>query len=183
MSGSAFNIKKKRITVRNIKQTKTKLGCHVIDNMIFAHAIARCATTSRLFGIGKGIPIQKKLISSQMFRDCAKVTTQVRMTLFLLESSLLFILTTAMKVIALTNCVTWNLYKRLQRVSLAYKEALFHPLLLPQSITLWECTTKWNSGWRLQTFRYFPKIGDGTIAKVVCIFTDLPPAQFDLLLN
>ena len=58
--------------VWNMKVLKEKLGQEVCSNMLFIHAILGCDTTSRLYGIGKGVSL-KKFFASQHFRDQAQV--------------------------------------------------------------------------------------------------------------
>ena len=43
----------------NIKKTKKTLGPVVSSNILFVHAILGCDTTSRVFGIGKGVALTK----------------------------------------------------------------------------------------------------------------------------
>ena len=50
------------------------LGLEMCRCLLFAHAIAGCDTTSRLFGIGKGVPL-KKLSTSSAFRGHAQLFT------------------------------------------------------------------------------------------------------------
>ena len=56
----------------NIKLVQAALGKDICDNLLFAHAILGCDTTSRLFGIGKPVAL-KKLKSSEHFRQQASV--------------------------------------------------------------------------------------------------------------
>ena len=58
-----------------IKQTKELLGPKVCDNLLFIHAILGCDSTSRLFGIGKGMAL-KKVKSDTSFLKQAKVFSQ-----------------------------------------------------------------------------------------------------------
>ena len=55
-----------------MKVLKEKLGQEVCSNMLFIHAILGCDTTSRLYGIGRGVSL-KKFFASQHFRDLAQV--------------------------------------------------------------------------------------------------------------
>lgn len=55
-----------------IKQTKEQLGPKVCDNILFIHAILGCDSTSRLYGLGKGLAL-KKVKSDQSFLRQAKV--------------------------------------------------------------------------------------------------------------
>ena len=55
-----------------MKVLKEKLGQEVCSKLLFIHAILGCDTTSRLYGIGKGVSL-KKFFASQHFRDQAQV--------------------------------------------------------------------------------------------------------------
>ena len=56
----------------NIQHTKDILGACVSENMLFGHALLGCDTTSRVFGIGKGVAL-KQLRSSEDFNVQAEV--------------------------------------------------------------------------------------------------------------
>ena len=56
----------------NIKQTKRVLGVRVCENILFGHALLGCDTTSRVFGIGKGVAL-KQLRNSEDFNIQAEV--------------------------------------------------------------------------------------------------------------
>ena len=56
----------------NIRLTKSILGKHVCENILFGHALLGCDTTSRVFGIGKGVAL-KQLINSEYFNIQAEV--------------------------------------------------------------------------------------------------------------
>lgn len=56
----------------DIKKVKAELGPDLSDNILFLHAILGCDTTSRLFGIGKGLSL-KKIKSSEEFKIQAEV--------------------------------------------------------------------------------------------------------------
>ena len=62
----------KKLRIWNIKATKEKLGQDICSNILFIHAFLGCDTTSRLYGIGKGMSLSKFKASS-MFREQAKV--------------------------------------------------------------------------------------------------------------
>ncbi|KAL7395312.1 hypothetical protein ABVT39_014279 [Epinephelus coioides] len=62
----------KKPRVWNIKAVKQQLGPSVCTHILFIHGIARCDTTSRLYGIGKGAPL-KKFTTSADFREHATV--------------------------------------------------------------------------------------------------------------
>lgn len=51
-----------------IKQSKELLGPQICDNLLFVHAILGCDTTSRLFGLGKGLAV-KKVKTDSLFRE------------------------------------------------------------------------------------------------------------------
>ena len=53
----------------NIKHTK---GARVFENILFGHALLGCDTTSRVFGIGKGVAL-KQLRNSEDFNIQAEV--------------------------------------------------------------------------------------------------------------
>ena len=56
----------------NIKSAKEKLGQEICRHILFIHAISGCDTTSRLYRIGKGLPL-KKFVSNTHFREHVKV--------------------------------------------------------------------------------------------------------------
>ena len=62
----------KKLRVWSIRATKEKLGQDICNNILFIHAILGCDTTSRLYGIGKGMSLSK-FKASGMFREQAKV--------------------------------------------------------------------------------------------------------------
>ena len=49
--------KKKRVWC--IKQSSELLGLKICDHLLFVHSILGCDTTSRLFGLGKGVVVKK----------------------------------------------------------------------------------------------------------------------------
>ncbi|KXJ04925.1 hypothetical protein AC249_AIPGENE19089, partial [Exaiptasia diaphana] len=58
----------------HMKKVKAELGEDVCNNIFFIHAFLGCDTTSRIFGIGKGVTL-KKFEESTSFRKQAKVFT------------------------------------------------------------------------------------------------------------
>ena len=56
----------------NIKSAKEKLGQEICRHILFIHAISECDTTSRLYGIGKGLPL-KNFVSNTHSREHVKV--------------------------------------------------------------------------------------------------------------
>ena len=52
----------------DIKVTQSELGADSCNNILFIHAILGCDTTSRLYGLGKGLSL-KRFTSSALFRD------------------------------------------------------------------------------------------------------------------
>ena len=56
----------------NIKSVKEKLGQDICRHILFIHAISGCDTTSRFFGICKGLPL-KKFVSDTHFGEFVKV--------------------------------------------------------------------------------------------------------------
>ena len=56
----------------NIKLTKRALGIRVCENILFGHALLGCDTTSRVFGIGKGV-VLKLLKNDENFNVLAEV--------------------------------------------------------------------------------------------------------------
>lgn len=58
-----------------IKQSRQLLGPKICDNLLFIHAILGCDTTSRLFGLGKGLAV-KKVKTDAMFYKQAQVFNQ-----------------------------------------------------------------------------------------------------------
>lgn len=65
----------KKTRIWCIKQSKEFLGPDVCDHVLFIHAILGCDTTSRLFGLGKGLAV-RKIKSVALFRQQAKVFSQ-----------------------------------------------------------------------------------------------------------
>jgi len=65
--------KKKRVWC--IKQSRELLGPKLCDHLLFVHAISGCDTTSRLFGLGKGVAV-KKIENDPVFYNQAKVFSQ-----------------------------------------------------------------------------------------------------------
>ena len=51
------------------------LGPKLCDHLLFVHAISGCDTTSRLFGLGKGVAV-KKIENGPVFYNQAKVLRQ-----------------------------------------------------------------------------------------------------------
>ena len=56
----------------NIKHVQNVLGEDVCQNLLFTHAILGCDTTSRLFGLGKGLAL-KHIRFDNFFRIQAKI--------------------------------------------------------------------------------------------------------------
>jgi len=56
----------------NVKFVKKPLGPDICNNILFIHAVLGCDTTSRLYGIGKGISLNKFKTSSHFVQQ-AKV--------------------------------------------------------------------------------------------------------------
>ena len=56
----------------NIKLTKRALGIRVCENILFGHALLGCDTTSRVFGISKGV-VLKLLKNDENFNVLAEV--------------------------------------------------------------------------------------------------------------
>ena len=54
----------------DISLMQQTLGQDVVDTLLFVHAIGRCDTTSRMYGIGKATAL-KKAISCKSFRQIA----------------------------------------------------------------------------------------------------------------
>ena len=52
----------------NINQVQRVLGDQICDNLLFAHTLLGCDSTSRVFGIGKAEAL-KKLISNAFLRE------------------------------------------------------------------------------------------------------------------
>ncbi|XP_076040893.1 uncharacterized protein LOC143025304 [Oratosquilla oratoria] len=51
-----------------IKQSKESLGPQICDHLLFVHAVLGCDTTSRPFGLGKGLAV-KKVKTDSLFRE------------------------------------------------------------------------------------------------------------------
>lgn len=56
----------------NMKVFKQHFGSEVCEQLLFIHAVSGCDTTSRLFGIGKGIAM-KKCLASKSVQECSQV--------------------------------------------------------------------------------------------------------------
>lgn len=54
----------------NIKKTKSSLGPDICTNILCVHAVLGCDTTSRLYGIGKGVALTK-IRTDALFREQA----------------------------------------------------------------------------------------------------------------
>jgi len=63
----------------NINLTKQILGTKICENILFAHALLGCDTTSRVFGIGKGI-VLKYLRSGEYLNIQAEVFNSTNAT-------------------------------------------------------------------------------------------------------
>ncbi|KAK7469695.1 hypothetical protein BaRGS_00036277 [Batillaria attramentaria] len=63
---------KSAVKIWDIKATQAALGEDVCTNLLFAHAIGGCDTTSSVFSVGKVLPL-KKLRESPDFRQQAAV--------------------------------------------------------------------------------------------------------------
>ena len=63
----------------NIKLTKMFLGPNICKNLLFAHAVLGCDTTSRVFGLGKGVAV-KHLQASAHFSVQAQVFNSSHVT-------------------------------------------------------------------------------------------------------
>ena len=61
----------KKNRIWDIKVTKSELGADICNNILFRQAGFGCDTTSRLYGLGKGLPL-KRFTSSTLFRDKAE---------------------------------------------------------------------------------------------------------------
>ena len=61
----------KKNRIRYIKVTQSELGADICNNIVFIHAILGCDTTSRLYGLGKGLSL-KRFTSSALSRDKAE---------------------------------------------------------------------------------------------------------------
>ncbi len=55
------------------------LGSNICKNILFIHAILGCDSTSRLFGLGKGLAL-KKFQSDRAFKQQSKIFTKKRAT-------------------------------------------------------------------------------------------------------
>ena len=61
----------KKNRIWDIKVGQSELGAYICNNILFIHAIFGCDTTSRLYGLGKGLSL-KRFTSSALFRDKAE---------------------------------------------------------------------------------------------------------------
>ena len=71
MQFSTRGTTKKNRLLWDIKVTQSELGAYICNNILFIHAIFGCDTTSRLYGLGKGLSL-KRFTSSALFRDKAE---------------------------------------------------------------------------------------------------------------
>ena len=62
---------RKKNRIWDIKVTQSELVANICNNILFIHAILGCDTTSRLYGLGKGLSL-KRFTSSALFRDKAE---------------------------------------------------------------------------------------------------------------
>ncbi len=62
-----------------IKQSKELLGRQICDHLLFVHGILGCDTTSRLFGLGKGLAVVKVKTDS-LFREQSKMFHKSKQT-------------------------------------------------------------------------------------------------------
>ena len=67
--------KAEEATVWNIQDTKSKLGESICNNILFIHAIFGCDSTSRIYGLGKGMAL-RIFEQSEGFRKSAAVFCQ-----------------------------------------------------------------------------------------------------------
>ena len=58
-----------------MRQSRELLGPKLCDHLLFVHAMSGCDTTSRLFGLGKGVAVQK-IENDPVFYNQAKVFSQ-----------------------------------------------------------------------------------------------------------
>ena len=61
----------KKNRIRYIKVTQSGLGADICNSILFIHAILGCDTTSRLYGLGKGLSL-KRFTSNALSRDKAE---------------------------------------------------------------------------------------------------------------
>ena len=61
----------KKNRIWDIKVTQSELGADICNNILFMYAILGCDTTSRLYGLGKGLSL-KRFTSSALLRDKAE---------------------------------------------------------------------------------------------------------------
>jgi hypothetical protein len=57
----------------NIKCIKNCFGESICQRLLFAHAFLGCDTTSRLYGVGKGVALKQLLTKNSMFLTAADV--------------------------------------------------------------------------------------------------------------
>ena len=133
------------LKVWDISKTKKLLGdqlCHVLPVI---HAITGCDTTSRLFGIGKGLVLKKVMgnqdlieIAGKVFDvDSSDVVAKFGIQLKYVECM------AASSLKLLISCVTGSLQVRLYRIlSISCKFKPYHQLQLQQNSTVSELSTK-----------------------------------------
>ncbi len=176
------NTKKKRLW--NIKQLKETLGSSVCDKILFIHALLGCDTTSRIFGLGKGLGL-KKIMKDGNFSELANIFCQTaahpeniikagEKALICLYGGVqtesldsLRYRRFCVKVSAVTSAVE---PKTLPPTSAAVK---YHSLRVYYQVQEWKgmanCLSPEDWGWQVRDGKYLPKQ------------TDKPPAPQTLL--
>lgn len=174
----------KKTKIWNIKALKRKLGVELCKYILFSHAILGCDTTSHLFGIGKGLAVNK-LLSSANFRSCAEVFTkpdsEKKDVIVAGERALVDIyggiegdtLDTLRKKIFCQKTAESVTFVQVKKLPPTSASAIYHSLRVYYQVQVWTGSDKLNPtdwGWHLTTA--------GTFAPHQ---TDMPPAPTSLL--
>ena len=68
-----FRSDKGKTNVYNITVQKRLLGDDVCSDLMFINAFSGCATTSRIFRVGKKLEVQKVIAGDSVLHECSKV--------------------------------------------------------------------------------------------------------------
>lgn len=134
----------KEIKVWNIRELKAGLGPEVCENILFIHAFLGCDTTSRIYGVGKGL-LLKKIKTNSKLKQAAK-------EFYALDANPSHIADAGEEVFKIIYNAkeilqgTGNFMRKLQRVCLTWNHSLFHQLRQLRNITAIEFICKYVTG-------------------------------------
>ena len=173
----------KKNRIWDIKVTQTELGADICNNALFIHAILGCDTTSRLYGLGKGLSLNR-FTSGALYRDkagqfCNKDAT-VDDVIDAVEAALVCLYSgkegdnlDGLRYSKFCDKVATNkVHIRPQTLPPTYAAARYHNMPVYLQVQLWMvvCNTK-ETDWRWMT----------KDENVVSVMTFLPPAPDKLL--